>query len=136
VLQASRLPDGALDPALLAEVLRHALDGVAVLDSVAGRPRIVYANATLAGLLHRPEEWPTGRSLDDIEMEAPVDPNRTSVGVGQRVQLRRADGTTVECERWAMLLPDAPNDPVRVPASRFNVRERLLPLRAASLEAP
>jgi diguanylate cyclase (GGDEF)-like protein len=23
------------------------------------------------------------------------------------VQLRRADGTTVECERWAMLLPDA-----------------------------
>ena len=49
----------------------------------------------------------TGRSLDDIETEAPVDPNRTSVGVGQRVQLRRADGTTVECERWAMLLPDA-----------------------------
>jgi diguanylate cyclase (GGDEF)-like protein len=100
-------PDGALDPALLAEVLRHALDGVAVLDGVAGRPRIVYANATLAGLLHRPEEWPAGRSLDDIEMEAPVDPNRTSVGVGQRVQLRRADGSTVECERWAMLLPDA-----------------------------
>jgi len=100
------MPDDAPDPALLAEVLRHALDGIAVLDSVAGRPRIVYANATLAGLLHRPEEWMTGRSLDDIEMEAPVDPNRTSVGVGQRVQLRRADGTTVECERWAMLLPD------------------------------
>mgnify|MGYP003516856838 CR=1 FL=1 len=35
------MPDGALDPALLAEVLHHALDGVAVLDSVAGRPRIV-----------------------------------------------------------------------------------------------
>lgn len=101
------MPDVASDPALLAEVLRHALDGIAVLDSVTGRPRIVYANATLAGLLHRPEEWLTGRSLDDIEMEAPVDPNRTSVGVGQRVQLRRADGTTVECERWAMLLTDA-----------------------------
>jgi diguanylate cyclase (GGDEF)-like protein len=100
------MPDDVPDPALLAEVLRHALDGIAVLDSVAGRPRIVYANATLAGLLHRPEDWMTGRSLDDIEMEAPVDPNRTSVGVGQRVQLRRADGTTVECERWAMLLPD------------------------------
>jgi diguanylate cyclase (GGDEF)-like protein len=101
------MPQGAIDASLLAEVLRHALDGVAVLDSVAGRPQIVYANATLAGLLHRPEDWPVGRSLDDIEMAAPADPNRTSVGVGQRVQLRRADGTTVECERWAVLLPDA-----------------------------
>jgi hypothetical protein len=60
------MPEGAIDAALLAEVLRHALDGVAVLDSVAGRPQIVYANATLAGLLHRPEDWPAGRSLDDI----------------------------------------------------------------------
>jgi diguanylate cyclase (GGDEF)-like protein len=95
------------DPSLLAEVLRHALDGVAVVEGGNGAPRIVYANATLAALLRRPEEWPPGRSLDEIEIEAPADPNATTVGVGQRVRLRRADGTTVECERWALLLPDA-----------------------------
>ena len=95
------------DPTLLAEVLRHALDGVAVVDGAAGAPRILYANATLAALLRRPEEWPPGRALDEIEIEAPADPNGTSVGVGQRVRLRRADGSTVECERWALLLPDA-----------------------------
>jgi diguanylate cyclase (GGDEF)-like protein len=94
------------DPALLAEVLRHALDGVAVVDGGGGAPRIVYANATLAGLLRRPEEWPAGHPLEDIEIEAPADPNATAVGIGQRVRLRRADGTTVECERWAMLLSD------------------------------
>lgn len=96
-----------LDTALLAEVLRHALDGVAVVDGGGDQPRVVYANATLAGLLRQPEEWPIGRALAEIESEAPADPNATTVGVGQRVRLRRADGTTVECERWAMLLPDA-----------------------------
>jgi diguanylate cyclase (GGDEF)-like protein len=96
-----------LDPTLLAEVLRHALDGVAVVEGGDGTPRIVYANATLAGLLRRPEEWPPGRALDEIETEAPADPNGTTIGVGQRVRLRRADGTSVECERWAMLLPDS-----------------------------
>jgi diguanylate cyclase (GGDEF)-like protein len=95
------------DPTLLAEVLRHALDGIAVVESSSGELRVVYGNATLAALLRRPEEWPHGHSLEDIEIEAPVDPNSTSIGVGQRVRLRRADGTTVECERWAMLLPDA-----------------------------
>jgi diguanylate cyclase (GGDEF)-like protein len=94
------------DPALLAEVLRHALDGVAVVEGGGGAPRIVYANATLAGLLRRPEEWPAGHPLEDIEIEAPADPNATNVGIGQRVRLRRADGTTVECERWATLLSD------------------------------
>jgi diguanylate cyclase (GGDEF)-like protein len=94
------------DPALLAEVLRHALDGVAVVESGGGAPRIVYANATLAGLLRRPEEWPAGHALEDVEIEAPADPNATTVGIGQRVRLRRADGTTLECERWAMLLSD------------------------------
>lgn len=94
------------DPALLAEVLRHALDGVAVVEG-GDTPRVVYANATLAGLLRQPEEWPVGRALGEIESEAPVDPNATTVGIGQRVRLRRADGTTIECERWAMLLPDA-----------------------------
>jgi diguanylate cyclase (GGDEF)-like protein len=92
---------------LLAEVLRHALDGVAVVEGGGELPRVVYANATLAGLLRQPEEWPVGRALAEIELEAPADPNATTVGVGQRVRLRRADGTTVECERWAMLLPDA-----------------------------
>ena len=94
------------DPALLAEVLRHALDGVAVVEG-GDTPRVVYANATLAGLLRQPEEWPAGRALGEIEIEAPADPNATTVGIGQRVRLRRADGTTIECERWAMLLPDA-----------------------------
>jgi diguanylate cyclase (GGDEF)-like protein len=96
-----------LDTSLLAEVLRHALDGVAVVEGGGELPRVVYANATLAGLLRQPEEWPVGRALAEIELEAPADPNATTVGVGQRVRLRRADGTTVECERWAMLLPDA-----------------------------
>jgi diguanylate cyclase (GGDEF)-like protein len=95
------------DPTLLAEVLRHVLDGVAVLEGGAGAPRVVYANATLAGLLRRPEEWLPGKVLEEIESEAPADPNGTTVGVGQRVRLRRADGTTVECERWALLLPDS-----------------------------
>jgi diguanylate cyclase (GGDEF)-like protein len=95
------------DPTLLAEVLRHALDGVAVVEGGAGAPRLVYANATLAGLLRRPEEWLPGKALEEIESEAPADPNGTTVGVGQRVRLRRADGTTVECERWALLLPDS-----------------------------
>ena len=95
------------DPALLAEVLRHALDGVALVEGGNGAPRIVYANATLAALLRRPEEWPPGRALDEIEIEAPVDPNATTVGIGQRVRLRRADGTTIECERWVMMLADA-----------------------------
>jgi len=94
------------DPALLVEVLRHALDGVAVVEG-GDSPRIVYANATLAGLLRQPEEWPIGRALGEFEVEAPADPNATTIGVGQRVRLRRADGTTIDCERWAMLLPDA-----------------------------
>jgi diguanylate cyclase (GGDEF)-like protein len=95
------------DPSLLAEVLHHALDGVAVVEGGDGSSsRIVYANATLAALLRRAEEWPPGRGLDEIEIEAPADPDATTVGIGQRVRLRRADGTTVECDRWAVLLPD------------------------------
>ena len=96
----------APDPSLLVEVLRHALDGVAVVEGSGATPTVLYANATLAALLRRPEEWPPGRALDEFEIEAPADPNGTSIGVGQRVRLRRADGTTVECERWALLLPD------------------------------
>jgi diguanylate cyclase (GGDEF)-like protein len=95
------------DSTLLAEVLRHALDGVAVVEGGQGAPRIVYANATLATLLRRPEGWPMGRSLEEIEIEAPADPSGATIGLGQRVRLRRADGSTVECDRWALLLPDA-----------------------------
>ena len=55
------------DPNMLAEVLHHALDGVAVVDGAAGAPRLVYVNATLAGLLRRPEESLFGRPLEEIE---------------------------------------------------------------------
>lgn len=96
------------DPALLAEVLHHALDGVAVVESCGdASPRLLYGNATLAGLLRRPEEWLAGRTLEEFEVEAPADPNATSTGVGQRVRLRRSDGSTVECERWAHMMSDA-----------------------------
>lgn len=99
-------PD-APDPTVLAEVLRQALDGIAIVESCGDTPRVVYANATLAGLLRRPEDWLTGRTLEEIESEAAADPNATSLGVGQRVRLRRSDGVGVECERWALMLPDA-----------------------------
>lgn len=96
------------DPSLLAEILRHALDGIAVVEDAGGSsPRVVYANATLAALLRQPEEWAAGRQLEEIESEAPADAGGTTVGVGQRVSLRRADGTSVECERWALLLTDS-----------------------------
>jgi diguanylate cyclase (GGDEF)-like protein len=95
------------DPGLLAEVLRHALDGVAVVVPGDGVPKVLYANATLAALLRRPEEWLEHRALEEFEIEAPVDPSLTGATVGVRVRLKRADGTTVECERWAVVLPEA-----------------------------
>jgi diguanylate cyclase (GGDEF)-like protein len=61
-------------------------------------------NATLAGLLRRPEQTLVGRPLEEIEIEAPADPNVTSAGVGLRVRLKRIDGTLVECERWAAMM--------------------------------
>jgi diguanylate cyclase (GGDEF)-like protein len=94
------------DPELLAEVLRHALDGVAVVSGNEGMPRVSYGNATLAALLRRPEEWLEGRALDEIEIEAPADPSLTTTSVGVRVRLKRVDGTTIECERWAVMLPE------------------------------
>jgi diguanylate cyclase (GGDEF)-like protein len=94
----------ALDAQLLEEVLRHALDGVAVVESGAGSARIVFANATLAGLLRRNDDWLPGRPLEDIEVEAPADPNLTATGIGARVRLKRVDGSFVDCERWAVLL--------------------------------
>jgi diguanylate cyclase (GGDEF)-like protein len=94
----------ALEAQLLEEVLRHALDGVAVVDSGNGSTRIVYANATLAGLLRRNDDWLPGRPLEDIEVEAPADPNLTATGIGARVRLKRVDGSFIDCERWAVLL--------------------------------
>ena len=96
-----------MDPQLLAEVLRYALDGVAVVAGQQGAMRVVYANATLAALLRRPEEWLEERPLEDFELEAPADPTLTSTGAGLRVRLQRVDGSTIECERWAVMLPEA-----------------------------
>jgi diguanylate cyclase (GGDEF)-like protein len=95
-----------VDPRLLEEVLRHALDGVAVVAGNPGAARVVYANETLAGLLRRPEEWLEDRALDDFEIEVPADPTMTGAATGARVRLKRGDGSAIECERSAVLLAD------------------------------
>ncbi len=92
------------DAQLLGEVLRHALDGIAVVENRDGVTLVVYGNATLAALLRRSEDWVAGHRLEDVEVEAPADPNLTATGVGSRVRLRRVDGTLVDCERWAVML--------------------------------
>jgi len=57
-----------MDTDLLVEVLRHAPDAVAVVDGTQpGGGRILYSNSTLALLLQRPDEWPVGRKLGEIE---------------------------------------------------------------------
>jgi diguanylate cyclase (GGDEF)-like protein len=66
---------------------------------------VAYGNATLAALLRRSEDWVAGHRLEDVEVEAPADPNLTTTGVGSRVRLKRVDGTLVDCERWAVMLP-------------------------------
>src|SRR6188768_3091847 len=96
-----------LDAQLLAEALRNALDGIAVVESDHDGTRLAYGNATLAGLLRRPEAWMKGRPLEEIEIEAAADPTLTNAGVGVRVRLKRVDGSTVECERWAVMLSNA-----------------------------
>jgi diguanylate cyclase (GGDEF)-like protein len=97
----------ALDAELLADALRNALDGIAVVESNHDGTRVAYGNATLAALLRRPEAWMTGRALEDIEIEAAADPTLTNAGVGVRVRLKRVDGSTVDCERWAVMLSKA-----------------------------
>ena len=92
------------DAQLLAEVLRHALDGVAVVEYRDGLTHVAYGNATLAALLRRSEDWVVGRRLEEVEVEAPADPNLTATGIGSRVRLKRVDGTLVDCERWAVML--------------------------------
>lgn len=95
------------DPQLLDEVLKHALDGIAVVESGGGTTRVIYGNATLAALLRRSDDWATGRRLEEIEVEAPADPNLTTTGFGSRVRLKRVDGTLIDCERWAVMLAGA-----------------------------
>jgi diguanylate cyclase (GGDEF)-like protein len=92
------------DAQLLDEVLRHALDGIAVVETSDGITKVTYGNATLAALLRRSEEWVAGHRLEDVEVEAPADPNLTTTGVGSRVRLKRVDGTLIDCERWAVML--------------------------------
>ena len=92
------------DAQLLGEVLRHALDGIAVVETRDGITQVAYGNATLAALLRRSEDWVAGRRLEEVEVETPADPKPTTTGVGSRVRLKRVDGTLVDCERWAVLL--------------------------------
>jgi diguanylate cyclase (GGDEF)-like protein len=92
------------DAGLLEEVLQHALDGIAVIESRDGVTQVTYGNATLAALLRRSDDWVKGRRLDELEIEAPADPNLTAVGIGSRVRLKRVDGTLLDCERWAVML--------------------------------
>jgi diguanylate cyclase (GGDEF)-like protein len=92
------------DASLLEEVLRHALDGIAVVESRSGVTHVLYGNATLAALLRRSDDWLADRRLDEIEVEAPADPNLTASGIGSRVRLKRVDGTLLDCERWAVML--------------------------------
>ncbi len=92
------------DPTPPADVLRHAPDGIVVVQ---GSPlQLLYANETLAALLQVPVSGLVGQRLEELEIEAPLDATAT-VGCGaMRVQLRRADGSVIGCERWAVLLPD------------------------------
>lgn len=92
------------DASLLEEVLQHALDGIAVVESRGAATHLVYGNATLAALLRRSDDWLAGRKLDEVEVEAPADPNLTGTGIGSRVRLKRVDGTLLDCERWAVML--------------------------------
>jgi diguanylate cyclase (GGDEF)-like protein len=92
------------DPTPTADVLRHAPDGIAVVQ---GSPlQVVYANETLATLVHLPVSALVGQKLEEFEIEAPLDPAATAGCGAMRVQLKRADGSVVGCERWAVLLPE------------------------------
>jgi diguanylate cyclase (GGDEF)-like protein len=94
------------EPMQLADILRHAPDGIAVAEGMP--PRVSYVNETLAALLRMPASALVGRVLDDLESEAPVDPAATATvsGAAMRAQLKRGDGTVLACERWTVMLPD------------------------------
>ncbi len=92
------------DPTLPADILRHAPDGILVVQG--SPPQIHYANETLAALLQISASELVGQKLEVLEVEAPLDATATAGCGAMRVQLRRADGTAIGCERWAVLLPD------------------------------
>ncbi len=93
-----------MDPTSTADVLRHAPDGILVVQG--SPPRILYANETLAALLGMQVPALVGQKLEELEIEAPLDPTATAGCGSMRVQLKRADDSLVGCERWAVLLPD------------------------------
>jgi diguanylate cyclase (GGDEF)-like protein len=82
---------------VLLDVLRHALDGIAVVQADAADSRVIYVNATLAGMLQRTEDSLVGHALDELE-RPPEGPGPAEVS--PRVHLRCSDGTYLECERW------------------------------------
>lgn len=86
-----------MDNDLLVEVLRHAPDAVAVVEGTEAGGRIVYANATLALLLQRQDEWPLGRNLGEIESSGSCGAAKVS---SAPVSLVCADGTRIGCERF------------------------------------
>ena len=89
---------GPGDVTALVEVLRHAPDAVAVVDGTQpGGGRILYSNSTLALLLQRPDEWPVGRKLGEIETTGSLGAAKVS---SAPVSLVCADGTRVGCERF------------------------------------
>jgi diguanylate cyclase (GGDEF)-like protein len=94
----------SIDTRMLAEVLQQAPDGIAIAESRDGVACFAYVNATLAALLRLPEQWFSGRRIDEVEAEAPADPTLTSAGMGVRVMLRAGDGSCIDCERWTQLL--------------------------------
>ncbi len=94
----------SIDTRMLAEVLQQAPDGIAIAESREGVACFAYVNATLAALLRLPEQWFSGRRIDEVEAEAPADPTLTSAGMGVRVMLRAGDGSCIDCERWTQLL--------------------------------
>jgi diguanylate cyclase (GGDEF)-like protein len=87
----------SIETELLIEVLRHAPDAVAVVDATEPGGRIVYSNATLALLLQRPDDWPVGRGLGEIETSGSIGAAKVS---SAPVSLVCADGTRIGCERF------------------------------------
>jgi diguanylate cyclase (GGDEF)-like protein len=92
-----------IDTELLADVLRHALDGVCVVEGSDADGRVTYANATLAAMMRRAEDWPVGRLLTELEQDIPTEVPRPA-GSGTRTRLKAADGTVTECDRWEFAL--------------------------------
>src|SRR5262245_9016132 len=86
-----------MDNDLLMEVLRHAPDAVAVVEGTEAGGRIVYANATLALLLQRQDEWALGRNLGELESNGSCGAAKVS---SAPVSLVCADGTRIGCERF------------------------------------